>query len=107
MSSISPDIYAAAKVDGAGAISRFIHITLPNLSGYIAIALIIRGISEFNIFAMALVIFPHVLLTTLAFGLYTETFVGQSYSAAGIASPSAMKPTMNATSRLFTNESNI
>lgn len=82
MSSISPDIYAAAKVDGAGAISRFIHITLPNLSGYIAIALIIRGISEFNIFAMALVIFPHVLLTTLAFGLYTETFVGQSYSAA-------------------------
>jgi trehalose transport system permease protein len=81
MSTIPPEIYAAAKVDGAGPFSRFFRITIPNLSSYIAIAMIIRGISEFNIFAMALVLFPHVLLTTLAYGLYSETFLGLSYAA--------------------------
>ena len=85
MSTISPDIYAAAKVDGAGPISRFIHITLPNLSAYIAIALIIRGISEFNIFAMALLLFPHEILTTLVYGLFTTTFNDfLSYAAATV-----------------------
>ncbi len=85
MSTISPDIYAAAKVDGAGPFSRFIHITIPNLSGYIAIALIIRGISEFNIFAMALLLFPHEILTTLVYGLFTTTFNDYlSYAAATV-----------------------
>lgn len=85
MSTISPDIYAAAKVDGAGPFSRFIHITLPNLSAYIAIALIIRGISEFNIFAMALLLFPHEILTTLVYGLFTTTFNDfLSYAAATV-----------------------
>ncbi|MEM3851617.1 MAG: sugar ABC transporter permease [Methanomassiliicoccales archaeon] len=82
MATIPPEIYAAARVDGAGPFARFFHITMPNLASYIAIALVIRGISEFNIFAMALVLFPHVLLTTLAFGLYTSSFVGLSFSAA-------------------------
>ena len=70
MTTIPPDIYAAATVDGAGAISRFLRITLPNLSNYIAIALIIRGVSEFNIFAMAQFLFPHKILTTLVFSYY-------------------------------------
>lgn len=73
MSSISPDIYHASTIDGAGPFSRFFRVTLPNLSSYIAIALIIRGVSEFNIFAMALLIFPYKLLTTLTYGFYTGT----------------------------------
>lgn len=73
MSSISPDIYHASTIDGAGPISRFFRITLPNLSSYIAIALIIRGVSEFNIFAMALLLFPYKLLTTLTYAFYTGT----------------------------------
>lgn len=73
MNSISPDIYNAAMIDGAGPVSRFFRVTLPNLSSYIAIALIIRGVSEFNIFAMALLIFPHKLLTTLTYAFYNGT----------------------------------
>lgn len=71
MNSISPDIYHQAVIDGAGPASRFFRITLPNLAAYIAIALIIRGVSEFNIFAMALLIFHENLLTTITYSLYT------------------------------------
>ncbi len=73
MSSISPDVYHASTIDGAGPFSRFFRITLPNLSSYIAIALIIRGVSEFNIFAMALLLFPYKLLTTLTYAFYSGT----------------------------------
>lgn len=70
MNSISPDIYHQAVIDGAGPVSRFFRITLPNLAAYIAIALIIRGVSEFNIFAMALLLFHEQLLTTITYSLY-------------------------------------
>lgn len=73
MSSISPDVYHASTIDGAGPAARFFRITLPNLSSYIAIALIIRGVSEFNIFAMALLLFPYKLLTTFTYAFYTGT----------------------------------
>ncbi|CAC11292.1 trehalose/maltose transporter, inner membrane protein MalF related protein [Thermoplasma acidophilum] len=70
MVTIPSDLYAQAMVDGAGPISRFFHITIPNMIGFIAIALMIRGISEFNIFAMALLLFPHALLTTMTYALF-------------------------------------
>lgn len=71
MNSISPDVYNQAYIDGAGPVSRFFRITLPNLSGFIAIALIIRGISEFNIFAIALLLYTKFpLLTTKAYGFF-------------------------------------
>ncbi len=71
MTAIPKDLYDAAAVDGAGWFSRLIHITIPNLIGFIVIALVIRGVSEFNIFAIALLIFPHKLLTTLVYGLFS------------------------------------
>ena len=52
LSSINPNLYEAAAVDGAGAFRRFLHITLPNIAPLMAIALLIRGVSEFNIFAL-------------------------------------------------------
>ena len=52
LSSINPNLYEAAAVDGAGAFRRFFHITLPNIAPLMAIALLIRGVSEFNIFAL-------------------------------------------------------
>ena len=71
MNSISPDVYNQAYIDGAGPFSRFFRITLPNLSGFIAIALIIRGVSEFNIFAIALLLYTQFpLLTTMAYGFF-------------------------------------
>lgn len=85
MNSISPDVYHQAVIDGAGPASRFFRITLPNLGGYIAIALIIRGVSEFNIFAMALLLFHFQLLTTITYSLYDGGgTVYEAYAAATI-----------------------
>jgi trehalose transport system permease protein len=87
MSGISPEIYQAASMDGAGRVQRFFRITLPNLRNFIVIALVIRGISEFNIFALplALVGTRPPLLTTLTYQFYsTTTTVGESYAAATV-----------------------
>lgn len=87
MTSISPEIYKAAALDGAGPLRRFIHITLPNLKGYIAIALVIRGVSEFNIFALPLILVGYrpVFLTTMTYEFYSTTAsVYYSYAAATV-----------------------
>ncbi|AWR96217.1 ABC transporter permease subunit [Acidianus sulfidivorans JP7] len=86
MLSIPKDLYYAASLDGAGPIRRFFHITLPNLRKFIAIALIIRGVSEFNIFALPLVLIGYhpPLLTTLAYELYSTTTIYLSSAAAVI-----------------------
>lgn len=84
MSTIPSDLYSQAMVDGAGPFQRFFRITLPNMAGFIAIALMIRGISEFNIFAMALLIFPYQLLTTMTYSLFDIVNPDPSYAAATI-----------------------
>ncbi|WP_225905716.1 carbohydrate ABC transporter permease [Stygiolobus caldivivus] len=86
-SSIPRELYEAAAVDGAGIVRRFFEITLPNLKKYIAIALIIRGISEFNIFALPLILvgYSPPLLTTLTYEFYSTTITQYySYAAATI-----------------------
>lgn len=50
LQSISPDLYDAAKVDGAGALARFARITVPLLLPSFAIALIVEFIAAFQIF---------------------------------------------------------
>lgn len=87
LSSISPSLYEAAAVDGAGALRRFVHITLPNLAPIISIALLVRGVSEFNIFALPLVIIGYhpPILNTLIFENYSSiTTRNISYAAATI-----------------------
>lgn len=52
LQSIPPDLYEAAKVDGANALNRFVHITLPLLRNYIALVLIFETmwcLREFSI----------------------------------------------------------
>jgi trehalose transport system permease protein len=72
LGTIPKSLYEAASVDGAGPIRRFLFVTLPNLRGFIAIALIIRGIQEFNVFAMFLFLAPSVhVLSTLTYDLYS------------------------------------
>ena len=87
MSTIPPRLYEAASVDGAGSIRRFIHITLPNLAPFIAIALLIRGVSEFNIFALPLILIGYSpsLINTLVYEyfLYSSTTY-YSYAAASV-----------------------
>ncbi len=84
MTSISPDLYSQAMVDGAGVFQRFLRVTLPNLKGFIAIALMIRGISEFNIFAMALLLYPYQLLTTMTYSLVDIVNPHPAYAGATI-----------------------
>ena len=53
---IDPQLYAAARVDGAGAWQRFRLITLPLLLPHITAAMIVRGIDAFRIFALPLIL---------------------------------------------------
>ncbi len=75
LSSIPRDLYHAAALDGAGVLSRFVHVTLPNMRKFIAIALIIRGVQEFNIFALPLILIGEhpPLLTTFVYDLYSTS----------------------------------
>lgn len=86
MSGISPELYNAAAVDGAGPLERLVHVTIPNLRTYIAIALIIRGVSEFNIFAIPLILvgLNFKLLTVMTYNFYGTSSVYYSYASATI-----------------------
>ncbi len=50
LQTIPPDLYEAAKVDGAGAFSRFIHITLPQLRNVLFVVILLRSIWMFTKF---------------------------------------------------------
>lgn len=86
MSGIHDEVYQAASVDGAGPVRRFFYITVPNLRNFIIIALVIRGISEFNIFALPLILVGYrpVLLTTLTYQFFSGSSIYYSYAAATI-----------------------
>jgi ABC-type sugar transport system permease subunit len=62
LSSIPPDVYEAARIDGAGAWRRFWYMTLPLLrpvTAVCAIMAVLRGVQSFS---------PQVVLTNGAFG---------------------------------------
>ena len=87
LSSVSPTLYEAASVDGAGAFSRFTHITLPAIAPLISIALLVRGVSEFNIFALPLVLIGYhpLILNTLIYENYSTLATRPiSYAAATV-----------------------
>jgi multiple sugar transport system permease protein len=48
-------LYEAAEVDGAGPIGRFFHITVPLMTPYIFLILILQVIGSFQVFTQALV----------------------------------------------------
>lgn len=87
LSSVSPSLYEAASMDGAGPFSRFRHITLPALAPLISIALLVRGVSEFNIFALPLVLIGYrpLILNTLIYENYSTLATRPiSYAAATV-----------------------
>jgi putative aldouronate transport system permease protein len=49
LTSIDPELYTAAKIDGAGRFRQLIHITLPGLLGTIIIMLILQIGKMFNV----------------------------------------------------------
>jgi multiple sugar transport system permease protein len=52
LKAVDRELYDAAAIDGAGAWRRFLHITLPELSHVIAVALLLSTIFTFNSFGL-------------------------------------------------------
>jgi len=50
LQTIPPELYEAAKVDGASALHRFIHITLPQIRGILFVVILLRSIWMFTKF---------------------------------------------------------
>ncbi len=50
LQTISPELYEAAKVDGASALRRFVHITLPQIRGILFVVILLRSIWMFTKF---------------------------------------------------------
>ncbi|MCI9464054.1 MAG: sugar ABC transporter permease [Lachnospiraceae bacterium] len=47
---VPADLYEAASIDGAGAVKKLFHITLPSMKGTILFALVMLTIGGFNVF---------------------------------------------------------
>ena len=50
LQTIDPELYAAAKVDGAGVVRRFIHVTLPQLRNVLFVVILLRFMFMFTKF---------------------------------------------------------
>jgi multiple sugar transport system permease protein len=50
LQTVPPELYEAAKVDGAGAVRRFRHITLPHIRGILYVVILLRSIWMFTKF---------------------------------------------------------
>jgi ABC-type sugar transport system permease subunit len=48
MQTISPELYDAAKVDGAGRVARFLYITLPGLRQIMGVVILLSTIWTMN-----------------------------------------------------------
>jgi multiple sugar transport system permease protein len=50
LQTIPPELYEAAKVDGASAVRRFVHVTLPQIRGILFVVILLRSIWMFTKF---------------------------------------------------------
>jgi multiple sugar transport system permease protein len=50
LQTIPPELYEAAKVDGASALRRFVHVTLPQIWGILFVVILLRSIWMFTKF---------------------------------------------------------
>lgn len=74
---IPTPLYEAAKVDGAGVVRRFFHITLPMLSPTIFFNLVMSMIGSYQVFAQAYIMTgggPNNATLTMVLYLYREGF---------------------------------
>jgi trehalose transport system permease protein len=82
LQAIPREVYEAARTDGAGAWQQFLRITLPLLRPALTMALIVRGVDAFRIFALPLALAGRNLpvLSTYAYVEYLE--YGNQHTAA-------------------------
>lgn len=78
LQSIPPDLYEAAKVDGAGMWQRFRHITIPSLRSTNLVVVVLLTITSFKLFTVAWTLTqggPGTATTVLSVYTYQEAFV--------------------------------
>jgi len=90
MQSISPDLYDAADLAGAGKIRQFFSITLPMLKSTFAFVIIVNTIKSFQVFIEVLVMTkggPLGSTSTIVYTIYEEAFmhIGEMGYASAIA----------------------
>ena len=76
------DLYAAARVDGANAVKRFLHVTLPALGPSFALVLIyetMMAIRHFDLFFILTEGGPGDASSVVAWRIYVETFRNLSF----------------------------
>lgn len=56
LAGVSADLYEAASLDGAGAVSKFFRITLPSIKNQIAYTLVMTTIAQLNIYGQPLML---------------------------------------------------
>jgi multiple sugar transport system permease protein len=56
MKAVSADLYEAAAVDGASAVGRFVHVTLPGIRNIVIIVMLLSTIWTFNDFAIVYIL---------------------------------------------------
>ena len=88
LTTISAELYEAARIDGATSWQCFVKITLPMLSPIILVALLIRGMDAFRVFDVVFTLTaggPARATDVLSYYLYRETFINldAGLSAAG------------------------
>lgn len=86
LQTVPQDLHEAASLDGAGAVSRFRHVTLPHLSGIIGIVLLLEFIWNFQHFDIIYVLTgggPAGTTTTFAVSVYDTAFKGFDIGRAG------------------------
>jgi ABC-type sugar transport system permease subunit len=87
---ISPELYEAARIDGAGTVQSFLRITVPLMRPIILFVLIISTIGVFQTFEEAFVLTqggPRYSSTTMTYLLWLQAF---QYSRLGYASSVAL-----------------
>lgn len=78
LQSIAPDLYEAAKVDGANAWQRFRFVTLPSLRSVNLVVIVLLTITAFKLFTVAWTLTqggPGTATTVLSVATYQEAFM--------------------------------
>jgi len=91
LQTIPQELYDAAKVDGANAVQRFIHVTLPQLAGVLFVVILLRSIWMFTKFDTPWLMIQgggaETYIRTLPIYTYMRTF---AYYEAGIGAAMAL-----------------
>jgi multiple sugar transport system permease protein len=88
LTTIPAELYEAAKIDGASALSTFRHITLPLLQPIILVALLIRGMDAFRVFDLVYILTqggPANRTDVLSYYVYRLNFVNLNVGRSSVA----------------------